>query len=334
MPPIRLGIVGPGLIWVNRHRPALETLRDRYSIAAFCAATESRRAEVARDYPDAPFVTDYRAFVQRDDLDAVAVLTPIAFNAPVALAALAAGKHVFLEKPMARTLEEGRALLNATAHSGRRLFVLEQDGFSTRWRILGDLARSGEIGELVVSERVMHWPMDSGQHTQGGYGATQWRIQPDYPLGTLFDGGHHQIAALATVLGAPQAVYATGVALRPEFGEYDHVLMQFVYAGKLRGTFSHSSTLAGKRNYFYIRGTRGLIVAEQDTVTVEMYDGETRSLALPVENTHTIMWRAFAEALVAGEDPVYTERDGFRDLATLFAIERSIKGGQPVSLPL
>ena len=108
MEPIRLGIVGPGLIWENRHRPTLSKLGDLYKIAAFSATSETSRQKVEHDYPGLAFFKDYRELAAWPEIDAVVVLTPIPLNAPVALAALRAGKSVFLEKPMARTLAEGR----------------------------------------------------------------------------------------------------------------------------------------------------------------------------------------------------------------------------------
>jgi predicted dehydrogenase len=65
------------LIWKRRHEPTLAPLRASFTISAFCASSERSRAEIAQKYPGAPFVTDYRAFVQRKDVDAVVVLTPI-----------------------------------------------------------------------------------------------------------------------------------------------------------------------------------------------------------------------------------------------------------------
>ena len=96
MKPMRLGIIGPGLIWQFKHRPVLDRLTGDFAVTAFCASSDRRQADVARDYPGVPFVTDLDTFVHRDDVDAVVVLTPIPLNGPVALAALRAGKDVFV----------------------------------------------------------------------------------------------------------------------------------------------------------------------------------------------------------------------------------------------
>jgi scyllo-inositol 2-dehydrogenase (NADP+) len=328
----RLGIIGPGLIWQARHWPVLKEMGKTFAVAAFCAASERRREEVAREHPGAPFLTDYRALLRREDLDGVLVLTPIALNAPVALAALQAGKDVFLEKPMARSLAEGQALLQAAASSGRRLWVLEQEAYAPRWRAVRDVVASGELGELVLYDRMMHYP-ESPATDRIGYSRTAWRIEADFPLGTFFDGGHHLVASLSTIFGAPQWVFASGAKLRPGYGAYDHLLMQFGYRGQLRATLSHSSFLGDGRNYFHIRGTRGLLAVEWERLVILPHGGEPRSVPLPAANSYEAMWRALARCLAEGSEPDYSPARAYDDLRTLLAVARSAASGERATLP-
>lgn len=335
MNPLRLGIVGPGLIWENAHRPVLERMADRVSLVAFSATSETSRQKVARDYPGAAFFQDYHDLVRQPDVDAVVVLTPIPLNAPVALAALQAGKHVFLEKPMARTLEEGRALVKTARERGRQLSVLEQVAYRPALGGLQDLVRSGSIGNLVMYDRVSHSVYDSGQHSVHGYGTTTWRIHPDFPLGTLFDGGHHAIAELSRLFGRPQAVTASGVSLRPEYGQYDQVLMLFEYASGLRGVFSHSDYLGGGRNYFHVRGSEGVASVERRRVSVTNREGSVvREVSLDDTNAHEAMWHELVTCVQQGTAPRYTMEDALDDLATLLAVARSVEEGGRVEVTL
>jgi predicted dehydrogenase len=311
-------------------------LNDDFVVTAFCASSDRRKAEVARDYPGVPFVTDLDTFLRRDDVDAVVALTPIPLNGPVALAALRAGKDVFVEKPMAHQLEVGQALVETARRTGKRLWLLEQDAYALRWRQVRDVLQSGEIGEPVVYDQVAHWPLDEGPYARGGYGNTAWRIQPDFPLGIMFDAGHHLIATLSTLFGKASWVFASGVSLRPTFGDYDHILMQFGYAGKLRGTLSYSSWLGDSRNYFHIRGTAGLLTVEDDRLIVTRYDGATRgttrTVELPAEDMHEQMWRTLARCMAEQREPEYTKECALRDLAILFGVEKAIKSGEKVPL--
>jgi predicted dehydrogenase len=270
--------------------------------------------------------------VRRDDIDAVVVLTPIPLNGPVALAALQAGKDVFVEKPMAHDLRLGRMLVETAGRTGKRLWVLEQDAYATRWRQAREAAQSGELGELVMYDQVTHSPLDEAQNARQGYGRTAWRIQPEFPLGMLLDGGHHQVAILSTLFGQPQWVFATGVALRPSFGDYDHILMQFGHAGKLRGASSHSAFLGAGQNYFHIRGATGLMTVEQNRLIVTQHTGATRTIELPDEDMHERMWRTLAQCIAERREPDYTPARALGDLSTLFGVEQSIKTGDKVYL--
>ncbi len=333
MNPLRLGIVGPGLIFENAHRPVLDRMTDRASLVAFSARSDASRQKVARDYPDAAFFTDYHDLVRQPDVDAVVVLTPIALNAPVALAALQAGKHVMLEKPMARTLEEGRALVEAADAGGLQLLILEQVGYRPSNAALRALLRSGEIGDIIMYDRVQHSMYDPGRHSARGYGTTEWRIHPDFPLGTLFDGGHHSIAQLSRLFGVPTAVTASGEQLRPEYGEYDHVLMLFEYASGMRGMFSHSDHIGGGRNYFYVRGSEGVLSIERRRAALTNREGdEVQALDLDDADTYERMWRELVDCVQYGREPSYTKEDALGDLTTLLAIARSVEEGARVEV--
>ena len=148
----------------------------------------------------------------------------------------------------------------------------------------------------------------------------------------LFDSGHHLIATLSTLFGKASWVFASGVSLRPTFGEYDHVLMQFGYAGKLRGTSSYSSLLGSSRNYFHIRGAEGLATVEDDRLVVTRDDGATRTIELSAEDMHEQMWRTLAQCIAEKREPEYTKECALRDLTILFGVERAIKTENKVLL--
>ncbi len=324
MPKIRMGVVGPGLIWERAHKPALDLFGEQAEIAAFSASSEKTRREVERSYPSVPFYYDYHELVASPEVDWVLVLTPIALNAPVALAAMRAGKDVFLEKPMSRTLDEGQELVRLANEAGRRLYVLEQAVYPSYLDTAEEVMRSGELGEVIMYDYVAHeiFSATPGNRAQG-YPSTLWRIHPDFPLGPLFDGGHHSIARLSRLFGQPATVYASGRQVRPTYGEFDHVLMLFEYESGVRGSFSYGSVLSERQNYFHIRGTQGTLAIERQRLVIEDNDGNQRIVPIPSDGAYAAMWRALLRAVAEGHEPYYTVEHAFQDLATLFAIERS-----------
>jgi scyllo-inositol 2-dehydrogenase (NADP+) len=329
--PIRLGVVGLGLIWIREHKPGLERLKDEFVPVAFCDVSEERRQAVAYEFPDAQVVADYEALLQNPEVEAVMVLTPIAFNAPVALAALRAGKDVIMEKPIARSVAEGKALIDMARLAGRRLLVMEQLAYRKSEEILAEVIASGEIRDLVLWERVQHWEADTAQGPLR-YSSTPWRKEANFPLGTLFDGGIHLIASLSKVFGAPETAFATGKKWNPEYGEYDQVTMFFHYANGLTGLLSHSTCLLSTQNHFHIHGTEGIITVEARRLIVQKQDQPERIIDLPEDNGRTAMWQAFTNAYREDQEPYYTAERALQDVAILEAVDRSIKVGQKVSV--
>jgi len=333
MDKLRVGVVGPGLIWQNAHQPVLSQLQDRVEIAAFAASSERRRATIAAQYPGVPFYQDYRTLLASPEVDWVLVLTPITLNAPVALAALQAGKHVLMEKPMGRTLAEGEALVTTARQTGRRLYVLEQAVYPRYLDDVTAIMRSGEIGDVVMFDQVAHEIFDdTPEHSAGGYGTTAWRIEPEFPLGPLFDGGHHPIARLSRLFGPPTMLYASGRQVRPTYGQFDHMLALIEYDSGLRGSFSHATVLTERRNHLYIRGTEGVLSVESDQLVVERNDGTRRIVPLSSEGSYEAMWRALLSAIGSGGEPYYTNERALQDLKVLFAIERSTRTGARVAV--
>lgn len=331
MNPMRIGVVGPGLIWKSAHRPAIEALGDAIQIVALSATSDKTRREVEATYPGVPFFTDYHDLIGHPEVEYVLVLTPIALNAPVASAAVRAGKHVILEKPMARTLEEALALVAEAQAHGRKLWILEQDGYRRSWPAIRELLAAGEIGQVVSYERIWHSLFVSrGDPTRDG--ATLWRQQPEFILGTLFDGGHHAIAALSALFGAPQGLYASAVSLRQGFGEFDHELVLLEYASGVRGVLSHASYLSGARDGFIIRGTGGLLDFTRHQLLLVKNDGSERALPSHWEASHDDMWAALVQAHRTGGEPAYTAGCGLRELSILYAIHDSAHRHQRIDV--
>ena len=326
---IRLGVVGLGIIWHRAHKPALQKLAEHYTVSAFCSRTEKTREGAASEFPGAGTFADYNELVRSPEIDAVLVATPIRLNAPVAIAALKARKDVYLEKPMAASLEEADEIIALEKSSGRSVYVLEQVVYSDAWDKLIEVLNSGEIGRPVMYDKITHVRLDASADPDG-YGGTQWRIDAKFPLGTLFDGGIHAIALLAHIFGQPKSVYAVGQSLRKTYGDYDNVNMFFEYSTGLQGFFSFSGFLSGKHNPFVIRGTEGLIALDDRKFTVEPESGEAWThdpQEGPEKNPHLDMWKRITDSRIAGKPPIYTTRTARRDIVTLLAVEQSLKTG-------
>ena len=332
---IKLGIVGPGIFWHRAHKPILKTLPQYYRPVAFCSRTEERRESAAAEFPGARTFSNYEDLVRYPDIDAVLVLTPIHLNAQVAIAALKAGKEVYLEKPMGTSLDECDQIIELEKSTGKTVYVLEQMPYCDAWDELIEVLGSGEIGGPVMYDKASHFLMDSSDPKS--YGATEWRVDPQFPLGTFFDGGVHAISLLATLFGPPESVYALGQSLREGYGGYDNISMLFRYRSGLQGMFSFSSCLGEGQNYFYIRCMKGLIELENRKFTIKPTTGKSREYKpkeWPEDSPHHQMWAKITESRLAGKAPFYTTKEARPDVATLLAVESSIKTSAKTSIEL
>jgi predicted dehydrogenase len=326
---IRLGIIGPGLIWEKAHKPALKKFSDKFEIAAFCATSEKSKNKINKEYPGMPFYKDYKLLVKESFIDAVIVMTPITMNSVVAIEALDAGKDVFLEKPMATNVKAGNELIKKEKETGKRVFVLEQNAYMGLTDEMIKIINSGRLGDVLMYDRLFHAYIGFKEGGTEDYGNTEWRIKPAFPLGMLMDGGIHEIAMLSKIFGKPLTVYAAGVKYRQEYGSYDYESMIFEYKNNLIGTFSNSYFLDGNRNCFNVRGTEGLAFYEEDSkIVVEEKDSCRRNvIKIKVENPYYKMWKIFVNCLETNSKPYYTTEVALNDLKILEAIEKSLKKG-------
>jgi predicted dehydrogenase len=199
---LRVGIIGTG--WGSLvHAPAFGIV-DGYDLTAICARNPGRLARAAAAAGIDDTSTDWRSFVQRDDLDLISVATPVELHYPIVLAALAAGRHVLCEKPLALTAKQAREMVDAAGASGRATATC----FELRWTSerlpIWDLVRDGYIGRPYFSRLAQsagHWHPSHKPQAGWMYDAAQGG---GYLAGML----SHDIDWIATLFGTPTAVCA------------------------------------------------------------------------------------------------------------------------------
>jgi len=116
---VRVGVVGAGLVAQAEHIPYLSSLRDRFTVTALAEPSRTVREALAARYGIPGLHADYRALLDAGGLDAVVVCSPAGTHAEVVLAALDAGLHVFVEKPMCITLANADAIVAARDRAAR-----------------------------------------------------------------------------------------------------------------------------------------------------------------------------------------------------------------------
>lgn len=201
--PVRIGIIGCGNV-LGAYWSVAERLQLRgfASVVALCGReTHRRRAVEELRVPD--FHTESQTLIERPDIDLVVILTSMASHAPLAKAALEAGKHVLMEKPLAVTLEDARELVELARRSPGHLVCAPFTVLSPTFQTIAGRIRRGDMGR-VVSAR--------GRYGWAGPDWTDWFYKPGG--GALFDLGVYCITTLTGWLGPVQRVCAlAGVAI-------------------------------------------------------------------------------------------------------------------------
>ena len=145
MTPLRVGVIGAGVMG-ERHARIYASLPD-VELVAVCDAREDVARRVAVE-TGAAACTDFRALLARDDLDAVSVCTPDGDHRGPCEAAARAGKHVLVEKPIATTVADGEAMIEATVKAGVVLLVGHCLRFDPRYHAARGAVAAGELGAL------------------------------------------------------------------------------------------------------------------------------------------------------------------------------------------
>lgn len=146
MKSLTLGVVGCGYWGPNLIRNFNQLPDCR--LKTVCDASAQRLAHMRRLYPDVITTENYEDLIQDSELDAIVIATPVRFHYGMAKAALQAGKHVFIEKPLARTEAEAEELVELSEKNGLVLMVGHTFLFSPAVRRMKQIVDAGDIGEV------------------------------------------------------------------------------------------------------------------------------------------------------------------------------------------
>jgi predicted dehydrogenase len=144
---LKIGIVGAGL-WGANHARVFKIL-PQTEVVAVCDASKERAEAMGSETGAASIYTSYEALIADPAVEAISIATPDFTHTPIILAALAAGKHVLSEKPLATTLQEAEAIAAAAASSTGKLMVDFHNRVNPAIVQLRDAIASGEIGRPV-----------------------------------------------------------------------------------------------------------------------------------------------------------------------------------------
>lgn len=205
---LKVGIIGCGGIAEGKHLPALAQLEE-VVLVAFCDIIKERAEKAKINYgtKEAVVFEDYKKMLAEVDLDIVHVLTPNNAHSEITVAALEAGNHVMCEKPMAKTAEEARTMINTAKRTGKKLTIGYQNRFRADSQYLHEACLDGDLGEIysakahaVRRRAVPTWGVFLDEEAQGG--------------GPLIDIGTHALDLTLWMMDNYKPKYVVGRAYR------------------------------------------------------------------------------------------------------------------------
>jgi len=324
---LRVAVVGAGYWGPNLIRNFNEA--PGADIVAVADLSQERLAPIRKRYPAIHLTTDHREILADGTVDAVAFATPIHTHRALCEEALAAGKHVMVEKPLAGTVADAEAMVRAAERAGRTLMVGHTFVYNPAVTAVREIIERGDLGTIqyIDSQRV-----NLGLH--------------QFDFNVLWDLGPHDVSITLHWLGEePEWVQCTGGSfVQPEIEDVAWLTMGFP-SGAI--AHAHLSWLApGKIRTMTVIGSRKMAVYDDVTAVekVKIFDqgverlepdelrrayraGDILSPRVSVTEALQIEVRHFIDSIRTGKRPLSDGEAGLRVVRVLEAGTRSLRNG-------
>jgi predicted dehydrogenase len=370
---IRVGLIGAG----ERLRGLITHVRRRHPgasirFAGLCDPREGAAEALERVAGDSPRVhADYSSLVSDPEIDWVWVGSWNCFHCEHAVAAMRAGKHIFLEKPLATNLEDCLAIRKVQEETGRSVFFGFCLRYAPHYRRLHEIVSSGELGSIVSLEF-----NETLYFSHGGYIAGNWRRNTAHAGSHLLEKCCHDMDVANWLIGSrarrvasfggrnffvhenkirqgeigkspegstPYMEWPDPGRVNPFDGEGDIVDNQVAileYANGVRATFHTNLNASLNERRMYILGTKGTLRSDAVAGKIEFmpigYSGLRREEFTGETQGHSLADKGLVDELVPammdGHLPPTGIREGLEAAVTCFGIDEALDTGSVVDL--
>jgi len=253
--PFRVGLIGFGLAGAAFHAPLVAAVPGM-RLASIVTSNAARARQAGERFPEARVLPDVDALLDAaGDHDLVVVASPNRFHVRHGVAALEAGMHVVVDKPVAANAADARRLAAAAAERGLVAAAFHNRRWDGDVLTVRRLLEDGALGDLLrLESRFERWrpEVDAGRWRE--------RAGAEDAGGVLFDLGSHLIDQVLWLLGSPARVYAEITARRPGAEVDDDVFVALEYEGGVRAHLWMSQVAAQHGPRFRLLGLRGAYV--------------------------------------------------------------------------
>lgn len=332
MTELTIGVLGLGL---GRHYVAAFAQSSAVGRLLVCDADAARVAEARASQPRITAgYTELDAMLEEGRPDAVAVVTPDPLHRAHVERCAEAGCHILVTKPLANSLEDGRAIVRAGERHGVTLMVGHERRFRPSALRIKELLEAGELGEIILIQA------DRVADRRGAHAVAPWKATAEGGRTPMISSAIHEIDLVRHLVGRPiLSVSGHKNSLGTlEFHGHRTEAALFAFEGGAIGVVSASYEVHWPRQeantnltdeFFRLVGSRGVILGGRVA-----RDGREGWEDLPLDSPRVPSGihgcaKAFLEVLVEGKPVPTPGREAFASMAAAFAVEESAETGRP-----
>ena len=258
---LRFGIVGCGVIG-PLHAKAISMLPDAQLVAVVDTVPEKAQ-ELAQKYSVTPY-SDMQEMYAKEQLDIVTICTPSGMHGKHAIAAMRAGHHVIVEKPMEITLATIEKMLRVQHETGRKMAVISQHRFDSATQQIHTLVNEQAFGRLVLGNALIPWWRSQKYYNSGAWRGT-WELDGG---GVLMNQSIHSIDLLQWLMGPVKSIsaYTDTLAHHMETEDVAVAILRFAH-GAIGTIAATTSAYPGTGIRIEIYGDKGSAVIDSDTLS-------------------------------------------------------------------
>ncbi|MCP4762290.1 MAG: Gfo/Idh/MocA family oxidoreductase [archaeon] len=339
---IKVGIIGSGFI-AEHHAEAYSQLSNVEIIGISSVLEDEAKKFMGKYNILGEPLKDYKDLLKMD-CEAVSICLPNFLHKEVAIAALLAGKHILIEKPLARTVSEGKEILDAAKKSGKSVFYCENNMYAPSFSKVKEIIEQGALGDIYMGRgKEQH----SGPHSD-------WFYKKDKSGGgSLLDLGIHDIACLVWFMNCDvREVFCQIITTLPDRGDFgvceveDNAIGILYFQNGAQVTIEESWTAPGGYDMkFELYGTKGQIIVDPCRMTPLVVYSE-KGYGYAVEKaSSTSGWtypvplegftfgypqeiKHFINCIITGEKPLTDGKYGLKILQIVEAMYKSANTGK------
>lgn len=351
MGPLKVGLAGTGAI-ARYHLNAYRNHPDKLKLTAVCDIRPDAMEKFAREAGVTDCYCSFEEMLEKADIDAVDICTIHDQHEAQVLAAAAAGKQVFLEKPMGISLQQCRNMVDAANKAGVTFMVGHDLRYMPHTIAIKQCIESGELGPVRMTRCVLISNMDFGS---GGYPLGSWLNDPKRAGGGMVISGIiHQIDLMRYFVGDVASVNAINRSVRlPDVEEYACAMLEYengaigdvlVIGSATRSPVGCQYTLYGDEGTIFstqaedrtYQFSHGMIASRRrgnegaafnDFTPIEPVRGP-----YPGDDPFVNELLHFAECCRDHKEPLTCGRDNLNTIRVIFGIYESIRSGKRVDL--